>query len=352
MVTEQLTEAQRQAVLAQIPVGRFCEPEEFAHVVRFLVVAAVGIHHRRNRRPERRRHHGLTNETLRPQGQDGLHSRRLRRHRRGDQPRPGGGRRESGDRRPGRKESRVRWRGRSAAARAASRWTSRTCGRSATRSTASAGSTSSSIASASRSNRRSTEVTEEAYDRVYRTNLKSAMFLAQAVAKKQIAAKRGGKQVHLLSVRAQLGLRGRGYSAYCSTKGGLVMLIKQHASELGKHGICVNGVAPTVVRTEMGAHWLKDPKTARLAEGAHSARPRRRAGGLRRRHPVLLLGRGRLRHRPDPLPRRRHHRIAVAARACAAAARISAATNEREQTAWATNCRPWTRSGPRPSIWA
>ena len=107
-----------------------------------------------------------------------------------------------------------------------------------------------------------TEVTEEAYDLVYRTNLKSAMFLAQAVAKKQIAARRGGKQVHLLSVRAQLGLRGRGYSAYCSTKGGLVMLIKQHASELGKHNICVNGVAPTVVRTEMGAHWLKDPKTA------------------------------------------------------------------------------------------
>jgi len=106
-----------------------------------------------------------------------------------------------------------------------------------------------------------TEVTEEAYDEVYRSNLKSAMFLAQAVARKQIAAKRGGRQVHLLSVRAQLGLRGRGYSAYCSTKGGLVMLIRQHASELGRHGICVNGIAPTVVRTEMAAHWLKDPKT-------------------------------------------------------------------------------------------
>lgn len=106
------------------------------------------------------------------------------------------------------------------------------------------------------------DVDEDTYDRVYRTNLKAGMFLAQAVARHQIRAKRGGKQVHLLSVRAQLGLRGRGYSAYCSTKGGLVMLIKQHASELGKHGICVNGVAPTVVRTEMGAHWLKDPKTA------------------------------------------------------------------------------------------
>jgi 3-oxoacyl-[acyl-carrier protein] reductase len=36
MGTEQLNDAQRRLVLAQIPVGRFCEPEEFAHAVRFL----------------------------------------------------------------------------------------------------------------------------------------------------------------------------------------------------------------------------------------------------------------------------------------------------------------------------
>jgi 3-oxoacyl-[acyl-carrier protein] reductase len=36
MVTEQLSEAQRAEVIAKIPVGRFCEPEEFAHVVTFL----------------------------------------------------------------------------------------------------------------------------------------------------------------------------------------------------------------------------------------------------------------------------------------------------------------------------
>ena len=102
------------------------------------------------------------------------------------------------------------------------------------------------------------EVSEAAWDEVLGTNLKAAMFLAQAVARRQ---KRGGKQVHLLSVRAQLGLRGRGYSTYATSKGGLAMLVKQHASELGPRGICVNGVAPTVVRTEMGAHWLKNPKT-------------------------------------------------------------------------------------------
>ena len=43
MVTAQLNEAQRAALLAQIPVGRFCEPEEFAHVVRFLASPLSGF---------------------------------------------------------------------------------------------------------------------------------------------------------------------------------------------------------------------------------------------------------------------------------------------------------------------
>jgi 3-oxoacyl-[acyl-carrier protein] reductase len=43
MITEQLTEEQRQGVLAKIPVGRFCEPEEFAHVVCFLASPLSGF---------------------------------------------------------------------------------------------------------------------------------------------------------------------------------------------------------------------------------------------------------------------------------------------------------------------
>lgn len=94
------------------------------------------------------------------------------------------------------------------------------------------------------------EVTEETFDEMYETNLKSAMFLAQAVAKVQIAAGRGGRHIHLLSVRSQLALRGRGYSAYCATKGGLAMLVKQHAMELAPYNITVNGVAPTFIRSD------------------------------------------------------------------------------------------------------
>jgi 3-oxoacyl-[acyl-carrier protein] reductase len=43
MVMQQLDEAQRQALLQQIPVGRFCEPEEFAHAVRFLASPLSGF---------------------------------------------------------------------------------------------------------------------------------------------------------------------------------------------------------------------------------------------------------------------------------------------------------------------
>jgi gluconate 5-dehydrogenase len=107
------------------------------------------------------------------------------------------------------------------------------------------------------------EVSEEVFDEVLQVNLKAAMFLAQAAARHQISGGRGGTQVHLLSVRAQLGMRARGYSAYAGSKGGLVMLVRQHAGELAPHGITVNGIAPTVVRTAMARHWLENPDTRR-----------------------------------------------------------------------------------------
>ncbi|HKU85380.1 MAG TPA: SDR family oxidoreductase [Casimicrobiaceae bacterium] len=106
------------------------------------------------------------------------------------------------------------------------------------------------------------DVTEEAFDRVLDVNLKAAMFLGQAVARVQIATQTGGRHVHLLSVRAMLGMRDRGYSSYCSSKGGLALLVRQHAVELARHGINVNGVAPTVVRTRMAADW-DDPEVHR-----------------------------------------------------------------------------------------
>lgn len=110
------------------------------------------------------------------------------------------------------------------------------------------------------------DVTEDAFDRVVDVNLKAAMFLAQAVARVQIASRSGGRHVHLLSVRAALGMRDRGYSSYCSSKGGLALLVRQHAVELAREGINVNGVAPTVVNTRMASDWSDPELHRRLLE--------------------------------------------------------------------------------------
>lgn len=42
-VIEELNDAQRRQLLATIPVGRFCEPEEFGHVIRFLAAPLAGF---------------------------------------------------------------------------------------------------------------------------------------------------------------------------------------------------------------------------------------------------------------------------------------------------------------------
>lgn len=102
------------------------------------------------------------------------------------------------------------------------------------------------------------EVTEAQFDRVLDVNLKGAMFQAQAAARHMLKHG-GGKQVHIGSVRSMLGLRGRGYAAYCAAKGGLTILCRQLAAEWAPEKINVNVVAPTFVRTQQVAAMLSDP---------------------------------------------------------------------------------------------
>jgi len=102
------------------------------------------------------------------------------------------------------------------------------------------------------------EVTEAGFDHVLDVNLKGAIFQAQAAARHMIRQGTGGKQVHIGSVRTLLALRGRGYAAYCASKGGLAILCKQLAAEWGPHQINVNVVAPTFVQTQQVAHMLAD----------------------------------------------------------------------------------------------
>jgi NAD(P)-dependent dehydrogenase (short-subunit alcohol dehydrogenase family) len=106
---------------------------------------------------------------------------------------------------------------------------------------------------------RANEVSEAGWNDVVLLNLTSAMFLAQAAAKHMVAGGRGGRQVHIGSVRSLLALRNRGFAAYCASKGGLAILCKQLAAEWAPDRITVNMVSPTFVRTPQGQRFLQDP---------------------------------------------------------------------------------------------
>jgi NAD(P)-dependent dehydrogenase (short-subunit alcohol dehydrogenase family) len=102
------------------------------------------------------------------------------------------------------------------------------------------------------------EYTEEDWDRIFDVNLKGAFFLSQAVARVQVAENVQGKHIHISSVRSLLAIQ-RGYISYCSSKGGMNLMVKQLATEWAKHGITVNGIAPTFTRTELVRKYLEDP---------------------------------------------------------------------------------------------
>jgi len=92
------------------------------------------------------------------------------------------------------------------------------------------------------------ETTEDRWDETFQVNLKSLFFLTQIIGK-AMAEQGGGKIVNIASQAGLVGLED--HSAYCATKGGLILLTKVLAIEWGKYKINVNAVAPTIIMTPM-----------------------------------------------------------------------------------------------------
>lgn len=98
---------------------------------------------------------------------------------------------------------------------------------------------------------------EADWRRVLDVNLSGAFWLSQAAGRRMIEAGRGGRIVHFSSTRAVAGGR-RGFAAYGASKAGVNMLVKQLATEWGRHAITVNGVAPGFVPTGLVEHSARD----------------------------------------------------------------------------------------------
>jgi len=98
---------------------------------------------------------------------------------------------------------------------------------------------------------------EAEWDRMLDLNLRSALLPTQAAVRAMIAGGRGGRVLHLSSVRGQLGID-NGFSAYVAAKGALDALTRQQATEWAKHEVTVNALSPTFVKTPQVEDLLAD----------------------------------------------------------------------------------------------
>ena len=99
------------------------------------------------------------------------------------------------------------------------------------------------------------ETTEAQFDELMNVHLKGVFFLTQALL--PLIAD-GGRIVNLSSGLARFSLPG--YSAYAAMKGGIEVLTRYLAKELGPRRIAVNVVAPGAIETDFGGGAVRDNK--------------------------------------------------------------------------------------------
>ncbi len=100
------------------------------------------------------------------------------------------------------------------------------------------------------------EATEADYDLVLGTNLKAAFFLTQRFVQKLMEVKKPGRVINISSVHEDMVFPN--FASYCAAKGGMRMLMRDLAMELGPYGITVNNVAPGAINTPINASLLEN----------------------------------------------------------------------------------------------
>ena len=95
------------------------------------------------------------------------------------------------------------------------------------------------------------DITEDDWDRMFDVNTKGAFLMTKAVLPDMINQK-SGKIINISSIWGQTG--GSCEVHYSASKAALIGFTKALAKELGLSGICVNCIAPGVIKTDMNAH--------------------------------------------------------------------------------------------------
>lgn len=98
----------------------------------------------------------------------------------------------------------------------------------------------------------------EDFDATTNLNLRAAYFLTRAVARGLIAAGRPGSLINISSQMGHVG--GPDRAVYCATKHAVEGMTKAMALEWGEHGIRVNTICPTFIRTPLAEQTLSNPE--------------------------------------------------------------------------------------------
>ena len=93
------------------------------------------------------------------------------------------------------------------------------------------------------------DVKVEDFDFVFSLNVRAAYFVAQAVARRLVEAKRPGSIINMSSQMGHVG--GPTRTVYCASKHAMEGFTKAMAIELAPHNIRVNTIAPTFIETPM-----------------------------------------------------------------------------------------------------
>jgi glucose 1-dehydrogenase len=94
------------------------------------------------------------------------------------------------------------------------------------------------------------------YDKVMDVNLRGPFFLTQAFVRRLRDAKKTGRIVNISSVHEDMAFPG--FTSYCCSKGGLRMMMRNLAVELGPLGITINNIAPGAIETPINKALLAD----------------------------------------------------------------------------------------------
>src|SRR5262249_46371907 len=100
------------------------------------------------------------------------------------------------------------------------------------------------------------EISVAHFRRVMNVNLEAPFFLTQRISELMIANDIKGRVINVSSKNGLVAEAGLAH--YNASKGGLELLTRSLAIELGEHGITVNTISPGIIITEIGGDFEID----------------------------------------------------------------------------------------------